>query len=187
MRITGGKARGIPLKAPPGKSTRPATDKTREAVFSSLGPFVEEARVLDLFAGTGSYGLEALSRGAASATFVEMNRKLGGILKQNIAAVCKSAGLPEEVASVQTGDALRAEVGTNGVYDLIFIDPPYELIDQEWGTIIMRLNNLLTQDGVVVFEMPAHLDLKADGWEEYRRLGKKTGHNEPSIRFLRKV
>ena len=71
MRITGGRAGGIPLKAPKGNHTRPATDRLRESVFSSLGASIEGCKVADLFAGTGSYGLEALSRGAASSTFFE--------------------------------------------------------------------------------------------------------------------
>ncbi len=90
MRITGGRARGIPLHAPRGRETRPATDQLREAVFSSLGPRVEGARVADLFAGTGSYGLEALSRGATSGCFVENNRQALVCLRANLAAVLRS-------------------------------------------------------------------------------------------------
>ena len=71
MRITGGKARGIPLASPKGDATRPATDQLREAVFSSLGARIEGAQVADLFAGTGAYGLEAMSRGAIGGIFVE--------------------------------------------------------------------------------------------------------------------
>ena len=71
MRITGGAARGIPLRAPKGPLTRPATDRMREAIFSRLGSRVSQARVADLYAGTGSYGLEALSRGAAQVHFFE--------------------------------------------------------------------------------------------------------------------
>src|SRR3954454_24471036 len=90
MRISGGAARGITLVTPKGDAVRPATDGMRQAVFSSLGARVAGARFLDLFAGSGAYGLEALSRGAIAGTFVEQNGKAVACLRQNIAAVCKS-------------------------------------------------------------------------------------------------
>src|SRR6187401_769321 len=92
MRISGGAARGIPLVVPKGDAVRPATDGMRQAVFSSLGERVVGARFLDLFAGSGAYGLEALSRGAAAGVFVEQNAKAAHCLRQNITAVCKSLG-----------------------------------------------------------------------------------------------
>src|SRR5882672_12911244 len=90
MRISGGVARGIPLAVPKGDAVRPATDGMRQAAFSSLGARVVGARFLDLFAGSGAYGLEALSRGAAGGVFVEQNAKAAACVRQNIAAVCKS-------------------------------------------------------------------------------------------------
>src|SRR6185312_3355422 len=92
MRISGGQARGIPLVVPKGDAVRPATDGMRQAAFSSLGAVVPGARFLDLFAGSGAYGLEALSRGAANGVFVEKNAKAAGCLRQNLTAVCKSLG-----------------------------------------------------------------------------------------------
>src|SRR5688572_19711372 len=92
MRISGGKARGIPLSVPKGDAVRPATDGMRQAVFSSLGERVVGARFLDLFAGSGAYGLEALSRGASGGVFVEQNAKAANCVRRNIAAVCKSLG-----------------------------------------------------------------------------------------------
>ena len=97
MRITGGRARGIKLKVPNKKITRPATDRMREAVFSSLGASVQNSQVLDLFAGTGSYGLEALSRGAAGVCFVENNRAAIKCLEINTAAVTRSCDFKKEV------------------------------------------------------------------------------------------
>src|ERR1041384_6862076 len=90
MRISGGAARGIPLVVPKGDAVRPATDGMRQAVFSSLGARVVDARFLDLFAGSGAYGLEALSRGAAGGIFVEQNAKAAACVRANITAVCKS-------------------------------------------------------------------------------------------------
>jgi len=103
MRITGGQARGIPLVLPKGDAVRPATDAMRQAVFSSLAARVAGARFLDLFAGSGAYGLEALSRGAADGVFVEKNARTADFIRQNIAAVCKSqvavpAGRPVTLA-----------------------------------------------------------------------------------------
>ncbi|HTB63133.1 MAG TPA: RsmD family RNA methyltransferase, partial [Opitutales bacterium] len=92
MRITGGRARGIVLKIPQRGELRPATDYLRQAVFSSLGPRVVGARVLDLFAGTGAYGLEALSRGAAHVTWVDANGSAITAIRANLAAVAKSMG-----------------------------------------------------------------------------------------------
>ena len=92
MRITGGQARGIPLTLPKGDAVRPATDALRQAVFSSLAARVPGVRFLDLFAGSGAYGLEALSRGDSGAVFVEKDARTAGFIRGNIAAVCKSLG-----------------------------------------------------------------------------------------------
>src|SRR5690606_5932533 len=90
MRISGGKARGVTLTVDQKSVHRPAMDRLRQAVFSSLGDTVMDARVCDLFAGTGSYGLEALSRGARHATFVEQNRRAIAMIETNAAIVAKS-------------------------------------------------------------------------------------------------
>ncbi|MEX1286974.1 MAG: RsmD family RNA methyltransferase, partial [Acidimicrobiia bacterium] len=87
MRIIGGEARGRRLRGPKGDTTRPMTDRAREALFNILGPEVVEAAVLDLYAGTGSLGLEALSRGASSAVFVERDRRALAVLRANVDAV----------------------------------------------------------------------------------------------------
>ena len=92
MRISGGAARGIPLAVPKGDAVRPATDGMRQAVFSSLGARIVAARFWDLFAGSGAYGLEALSRGAAGGIFVERNPKAIACVKQNLGAISQSGG-----------------------------------------------------------------------------------------------
>lgn len=129
MRITGGVARGIPLKTPSGAETRPATDRTREAVFSSLGERVQDTTVLDIFAGTGAYGLEALSRGAVKVGFVENNRKVLAILKANCQSVQKAleSGTRQRKISIQwlNGDAFKGALPYRA--DLVFMDPPYTL------------------------------------------------------------
>src|SRR5471030_2715621 len=111
MRISGGAARGITLVAPKGDAVRPATDGLRQAVFSSLGARVAGARFLDLFAGSGAYGLEALSRGATGGVFVESNHRAVGCLRKNLSAVCKSLGRDESDLAVLELDAAKAPLG----------------------------------------------------------------------------
>src|ERR1035437_4617888 len=131
MRISGGGARGGTLTAPKGDAVRPATDGLRQAVFSSLAARVPGAVFLDLFAGSGAYGLEALSRGAAGGTFVEKNAKATACLRQNIAAVCKSLKREERGLKVLQSDVLEwTMTAVETAPDLIFIDPPYEIIEE---------------------------------------------------------
>jgi 16S rRNA (guanine966-N2)-methyltransferase len=119
MRVIAGAFKGRPLKAPPGRDTRPTADRVREALFSILGD-VRDMRVLDLFAGSGALGIEALSRGASEAVFVESSRRAAAVIAANLKAV----GDPP--AEVRTEDALaflgRAQTQP---YDLVFADPPY--------------------------------------------------------------
>jgi 16S rRNA (guanine966-N2)-methyltransferase len=121
MRIITGRAKGRRLAAPDTDTTRPATDRVREAVFSAIGPWVEDADVLDLYAGSGSYGLEALSRGAASAVFVERGRAAIEALRSNVATV----GLGGTVVATEVDSFLRAP--GSRTYHLVFIDPPWDL------------------------------------------------------------
>lgn len=123
MRIVAGRARGRRLVVPPGRDVRPTSDRVREALFSSLGSAVDGARVLDLFAGSGALGLEALSRGAASAVFVDSARRAREALARNLSAT----GF-EPLARVIAGDALGAleRLAREGArFELVFVDPPY--------------------------------------------------------------
>lgn len=121
MRIITGVARGRRLLAPDTPGTRPATDRVREAVFSAIGGWVTDAVVLDLYAGSGSYGLEALSRGAAAATFVEKGWTAIKTLRSNIATV----GLGGVVIATDVSSFLR-DPGDRR-FHLVFIDPPWDL------------------------------------------------------------
>lgn len=189
MRISGGRARGIPLAVPKGDKVRPATDGMRQAVFSSLGGRVAEARFLDLFAGSGAYGLEALSRGAAGGVFVEQNAKAIACLRGNIVAVCKSVGCEPRVVDVVQGDATNVPVGraADAVPDLVFIDPPYEIIAEVAERLFARLTEVLASkpDAVVVFEMPGELELAPAGWVVRKRLGK--GARQPTVVFFQRA
>jgi len=122
MRIIAGRWGGRRLKAPPGRDTRPTTDRVRESWFSALGPTVQGARVLDLFAGSGSLGLEALSRGAAEAVFVERARKALAALEDNVRTL--DAGSETHLVR---GDALAYAGRLDAAaFDLALADPPYE-------------------------------------------------------------
>jgi len=122
MRIIAGEFRGRRLAAPEGTATRPLLDRVREALFSTLGDLVDGARVLDLFAGSGALGLEALSRGAALARFVEADRR---VLRQLVANV-EALGVEERVEAT-LGDALDARTWGAAGSELVFLDPPYPL------------------------------------------------------------
>jgi 16S rRNA (guanine(966)-N(2))-methyltransferase RsmD len=122
MRVIAGTARGRPLVAPRGAHTRPITDRVKETLFGILGDQVIDARVLDLYAGSGSVGIEALSRGAASCDFVEHDRRAVEAIRENLAR----AGVGEH-ASVHAQDVLRfLGRSVDGRFTLVFVDPPYE-------------------------------------------------------------
>ncbi|KXU38198.1 hypothetical protein AXK11_00960 [Cephaloticoccus primus] len=216
---------------------RPATDALRQALFSSLAARVSGARFLDLFAGSGAYGLEALSRGAAGGLWVEKNKAALACLERNLAAVLKSistaratpghhADLGENIPDDQTSrnalspisidskeaqrlsarqrrfgktdgsSILNADVNSPRWEpaaaalrpDLVFIDPPYEVIQAIAAPLFARLHALLAapaaspgqSDPLVVMELPGGLELKLDGWHCAKRLGGK-GPRQPSL------
>ncbi len=194
MRISGGQARGITLQAPKGDATRPATDGLRQAVFSSLAAWVPGARFLDLFAGSGAYGLEALSRGAIGGVFIESNARAVVCIRKNVDAVCKSLGGGPAMAGIRVvqGDALTLSgvdaLDAVGVPDIVFIDPPYPMIAEIAPALLVRLAGLLAtkSDPVIVFELPGELELTPpEGWVCAKRLGK--GVRQPTVQFLRKA
>lgn len=128
LRIIAGEFGGRRIQPPPGEGTRPMLDRVREAVFATIGDRVEGARVLDLFAGTGSLGLEALSRGAVGARFVERDRAMARVLEQNLAAL--DVG---DRAQLEVGDALAPRRWGDPPHDLLFLDPPYPLVREGPG------------------------------------------------------
>jgi 16S rRNA (guanine966-N2)-methyltransferase len=183
MRITGGKARGIPLFVPKGDKVRPATDAMRQAVFSSLGARVEGAIFLDLFAGSGAYGLEAVSRGAGQGTFVEKDARTAGCIRTNIVAVCKSLQRSSNDLQVVNADALAVPFAP--FPDLVFIDPPYESIPDIAPKFFARLDAQRPEraDPLIIFEMPGELTLAPEGWDCVKRLGK--GPRQPTVCIFR--
>lgn len=129
-----GTARGRRLQTPPGSSTRPTADRVREATFNALGSLgAVTGEVLDLFAGSGALGIEALSRGAARATFVDSDAQALATVRANLEAT----GLGDR-ASVVRSDALRFLAGA-GRFDLALLDPPYAFGDHEWEALLATL------------------------------------------------
>jgi 16S rRNA (guanine966-N2)-methyltransferase len=185
MRISGGQARGIPIRVPKGLDIRPAMDRLRQGVFSSLGPRVENCRFLDLFAGSGSYGLEAFSRGAAGGIFVERSRPALEALRINLEAVCRSAGRSPGEVQVVCGDAVGWTLPPGFAADLIFCDPPYEAIQPQAEALFARFAAALAPDGLVLFEMPGEIELNPPGWSLLKSLGGKSGR-QPACRFYRR-
>ena len=157
MRVVAGRFGGRRLTAPPGRGTRPTSDRVREALFSILGP-LDGATVLDLFAGSGALGIEALSRGAASAVFVEHDPRAVGVLHANIEAV----GLGAEEARVVRADALRNASLAGGPYDLVLIDPPYRLAAELGRTLSEGLGPVLAPAARVVTESDRRSPLELD-------------------------
>jgi len=144
VRVIAGAYGGRRLQAPAGTRTRPTADRVREALFSILGP-VEGLRVLDLFAGSGALGIEALSRGAASATFVDSAPSAVSAVRRNLAAV----GVEAEVDRT---DALRWLARGRGAYDLVFVDPPYDQAARMAGPLAERLPAVLSDYARIVTE-----------------------------------
>lgn len=186
MRISGGAARGVTLQVPKGDLTRPATDGMRQAVFSSLAGRLPDARFVDLFAGSGAYGLEAFSRGAVGGVFVEKSPKAAECLRKNIAAVAKSAGRPDTGLSLRVADVLSWAPAPGEGPDLVFIDPPYEIIAEVGLRLFAHMAEWWPAgaDPVVVFEMPGELTLEPPGWSCVKRLGK--GARQPTTAFFRR-
>lgn len=184
MRITSGKARAITLKSPKGDATRPATDAARQAIFSSLGDIVESARVLDLFAGTGSYGLEAASRGAKSVVFVENSQRPLECIKSNIELVKKAAGSFE--TQVLRADCLNLKKELLGEdFDLIFVDAPYPLLSKKSVEIFDMLARISSKKTIIMLEAPSEFEMpKTSKFELVKRLG-KLSKGKPSQLVLR--
>jgi 16S rRNA (guanine966-N2)-methyltransferase len=178
MRVIAGELGGRQIRAPGGRVTRPTSDRVREALFSMLGELAG-MRVLDLFAGSGGLGIEALSRGAAQAVFVERNALALRTLRANLQAL----GLVAPRAQVRRGDALaalRSARRRQETYDLVLIDPPYAQarspIPDRWGPEFTEaLAPLLTKAARVIVESdrraPLRLDLQI---ERERRYGDTT-------------
>ena len=147
MRIVGGSHKGARIYAPKGRDTRPTSDRVREAIFAILGS-VEGARVLDLFAGSGALGLEALSRGAAHAVFVEADPTAVKTIERNLEKLALEG-------RIVRSDATRYLARTAERYDVVFVDPPYEMVESLRMPLAEHLPRVLAEGGSVVVETAA--------------------------------
>jgi 16S rRNA (guanine966-N2)-methyltransferase len=149
VRIIAGSRKGARIAAPKGRATRPTSDRVRENVFNLVAPWVEGAEVLDLFAGSGAMGLEALSRGAERVVFVEDDVAACRAINANL----DKLGLTG--AQVLCQDVGRFLGGEKRRYDLVFCDPPYDQFAQLQPELARAVPRLLTDDGVLVLETSA--------------------------------
>ncbi|HEX4324240.1 MAG TPA: 16S rRNA (guanine(966)-N(2))-methyltransferase RsmD [Gaiellaceae bacterium] len=154
MRVIAGSRKGHKIVAPRGLDTRPTSDRVRENIFNLVGP-VDDAKVLDLFAGSGALGIEALSRGAASAVFVERESEAVRTIEHNLDRLRLNG------ARVVHGDVLRtiAQEATAGAkYDLVLVDPPYGMLTEIQPRLARDLPPLLAADGLLVVETAARTE-----------------------------
>lgn len=174
--MVAGSLRGRTIVAPQGDATRPTTDRARQAMFNALESLevVDEAAVLDLYAGSGALGIEALSRGARTCTFVERDKRALEAIRTNVTKL----GLVDRTR-VLAGDALTSIVGQRGV-DLVLADPPYGFA--EWDRFFTVVAPILSADGVLVVECEGDLAVP-NGWETVR--SKRYGR--AWVTFLRRV
>lgn len=150
LRVISGKVRGLKLDTPKNQDVRPTTDRVKESLFNMINPYIRESNVLDLFAGTGSLGIECLSRGAKNCVFVDKSRESINIVKSNV----KKARVENEstILNIDFKDAVKRLSTQNQKFDVIFMDPPYyENMFIDCLKSIDELN-LLHEDGIIVVE-----------------------------------
>jgi 16S rRNA (guanine966-N2)-methyltransferase len=153
MRIIAGERKGHTIYAPKGLDTRPTSDRVRENVFNIVSPWVEDARVLDLYAGSGAMGLEALSRGAASVVFVEADAEAARTIERNLDKLrLTGATVVRQSATI----ALTQEAAAGRKYDLVLADPPYSMTD--YDQLARYLPTVLAEDGLLVLESAARVE-----------------------------
>ncbi len=175
MRLSGGERAGQRLAAPKGKKTRPTSAKVREALFAVLGKRVESARVLDLFAGSGALGFEAMSRGAGSVVFVDNDAVAAMSIRRNAVRLIAD---PERwrILPMSAARALRVLRGT---FDVVLMDPPYQRgADEELSLLMQR--GLLADNGVAVVEHPSAANAQLPS---SLRLLKQTKYGDTALTF----
>ena len=155
MRVIGGSAKRIQLKTLEGLDTRPTTDRIKETLFNMLSPYLYDCIFLDLFTGSGGIGIEALSRGAMEAVFVEKNPKAMRCIKENLKAVRM-----EHKAMTMTTDVMTALYKLEGEkqFDYIFMDPPYDMGLERKVLEYLAESELLAEEGVIVVEASKDTD-----------------------------
>ena len=152
MRVIAGRFRGRKLKSPPSDRTRPTSDRLRETLFNVLAPRIEDARFLDLCAGTGAVGIEALSRGAEHVTFVDQSRQMCALIEANLSGLLV-AKTECEIVNADAFDFLRKRKNAESPFDLIYFDPPYSAdYERVLSRISEHADQLLAAAAIVVVE-----------------------------------
>lgn len=156
MRVVAGTRKRLQLITVPGNHTRPTTDRIKETLFNMLGPELSQARFLDLFAGSGQIGIEALSRGAAECVFVENYREAVSCIRKNLA----HTGF-EDCGRIMAADVFSAlaALPENHPFDLIFMDPPYDRKLEQKALELISAQSLLTKDGTIVVEASLNTEI----------------------------
>ena len=154
MRIIAGSRKGHRIEAPRGRTTRPTSDRVRENVFNLVAPFVEDADVLDLYAGSGAMGLEAMSRGAARVVFVESDADAVHAIERNLDKLRLRATVLRRDAIA----ALGSEASAGRKYDLVLVDPPYAVYPDLEPQLARYLPSVLAENGVLVVETEARFE-----------------------------
>lgn len=154
MRVISGSARGRRLKELQGMETRPTTDKVKESLFNIIQFDIPGRRVLDLFGGTGQLGIESLSRGAASCTFVDQRRDAVKLIRENLAE-CRLS----EQAKVLQGDSLAFLSSCREKFDVIFLDPPYHTDLMDRALELVTKIDILSENGIIICETMAQREL----------------------------
>lgn len=163
IRITGGINRSRKLLTPETVLTKPTMDKVRAAVFNALGDEVVFKNILDLFAGSGSYGFEALSRGAKFVTFVDKQKEAIDVIKRNALA------LNENRINVVYNDVYSYLKNQSQRFDIVFVDPPYKLDAYEKVIELLENNHLLNENAIIVLESEKSLDINEDNYKKVKQ------------------
>lgn len=171
MRIIAGKFKSRRLKTLKGDNTRPSSDRLKEAMFNQIGPYFDCGTLLDVFAGSGAIGFEALSRGMDKVTLIEKNRKAASIINQNI----KALNIKNEVNLIN-GDALAVLKTIDETYDIIFIDPPYGF--EKLEDVALLASKLLNENGTLLIETDKFTDVS-------KFIGKLTKTKEKQYGFVK--
>jgi len=180
LRITGGEKRGIPIKVPK-KGTRPPTGMIRNAVFNILGEKVSNSIILDLFAGSGSFSIESLSRGAKRAVMVDSSKEAVNCIKENL---IKSGFLDRsEVLMMDFFKAIKILKKRNEVYDIAFVDPPFEFPLKKLSSGFPLISDLLKNDGILILRLKK--GIKFGEIPRFEIFSKKT-YGDSEVYFLKK-
>jgi 16S rRNA (guanine966-N2)-methyltransferase len=181
MRVISGSARGLKLKAPDGLETRPTTDRIKESLFNIIASDLYEADFLDIFSGSGGIGIEALSRGAASAVFIDSSRKSINVINDNVNAAKVSQRA--EILNMDMQKALTFLKGKGKTFDIIFMDPPYSKGLTEKALEITDRFKLLKSNGYIIAEQSVDENIDYTGSFEIFRI--KDYKRTTKMTFLR--